>query len=89
MRVEVRYFPTPNTISPSMALMYQTELKRGQMGNIVLGLPMAPTAFRTLWKDDERFTTGYLDRFNGKWIDTGDAGMIDQDVCTTLPLSPS
>lgn len=33
----------------------------------------------TLWEDDERFYRGYLKRFNGKCIDTGDAGMIDED----------
>ncbi|KAH8821099.1 AMP-binding enzyme [Xylogone sp. PMI_703] len=53
------------------------EVKRGKMGNIVLGLPLAPTGFRTLWEDEDRFYRGYLKRFNGKWIDTGDAGMID------------
>lgn len=55
------------------------EVQQGKMGNIVLGLPLAPTGFRTLWQDEERFYKGYLKRFNGKWIDTGDAGMIDQD----------
>ncbi|KAK3945842.1 hypothetical protein QBC46DRAFT_349136 [Diplogelasinospora grovesii] len=55
------------------------EVPRGKMGNIVLGLPLPPTAFRTLFNDEERFYKGYLKRFNGKWIDTGDAGMIDQN----------
>ena len=55
------------------------EVEMGIMGNIVLGMPLAPTGFRTLWQDDERFYKGYLKRFDGKWIDTGDAGMIDQD----------
>ncbi|KAL2261651.1 hypothetical protein VTK26DRAFT_3693 [Humicola hyalothermophila] len=54
------------------------EVPRGQMGNIVLGLPLAPTAFRTLWEDEERFYKGYLKRFSGKWVDTGDAGWIDE-----------
>lgn len=47
------------------------------MGNIVLALPLAPTAFRTLWQDEERFYKGYLKRFGGRWLDTGDAGWID------------
>lgn len=51
----------------------------GTMGNIVLGLPLAPTAFTTLWQDEERFYNGYLKRFNGKWLDTGDAGYIDPE----------
>lgn len=33
----------------------------------------------TLWADEERFYKGYLKRFDGKFIDTGDAGMIDSD----------
>jgi len=56
------------------------ELKKGSFGNVVLKAPLAPTGFRTLWDDPERFYKGYLKRFDGKWIDTGDAGMIDQDV---------
>lgn len=55
------------------------EVEQGSMGNIVLAIPLAPTGFRTLWQDEERFYKGYLKRFEGKWIDTGDAGMIDQD----------
>jgi propionyl-CoA synthetase len=55
------------------------EVKRGLMGNIVMALPLAPTAFTTLWGDEERFYKSYLKRFDGRWIDTGDAGMIDSD----------
>ncbi|RMX78672.1 hypothetical protein D0869_08901 [Hortaea werneckii] len=53
--------------------------KKGEMGNIVLNIPLAPTGFTTLWNDEERFYKSYLKRFDGKWIDTGDAGMIDDD----------
>lgn len=55
------------------------EVEQGKMGNIVLGMPLAPTGFTTLWNDEERFYKGYMKRFDGKWIDTGDAGMLDQD----------
>lgn len=55
------------------------ELGRGRMGNMVLKMPLAPTAFRTLWGDEERFYKGYLKRFGGKWLDTGDAGIVDED----------
>lgn len=55
------------------------ELPRGTMGNIVLAMPLAPTAFRTLWDDEERFYKSYLKRFSGKWMDTGDAGMVDDE----------
>jgi propionyl-CoA synthetase len=55
------------------------EVEQGKMGNIVLATPLAPTGFTTLFNDDSRFYKGYLKRFDGKWLDTGDAGMIDQD----------
>lgn len=55
------------------------EVKQGDMGNIVLAIPLAPSGFTTLFNDDMRFYKGYLKRFDGKWIDTGDAGMIDDD----------
>lgn len=55
------------------------EVERGTMGNIVLKTPLAPTGFTTLFNDEERFYKGYLKRFDGKWLDTGDAGMIDED----------
>lgn len=55
------------------------ELGRGKMGNIVLKTPLAPTAFRTLWQDEERFYKGYFKRFEGRWLDTGDAGIVDLD----------
>ena len=55
------------------------EVKKGRMGNIVMAMPLAPTGFTTLFNDDERFYKGYLKRFNSRWIDTGDAGMIDED----------
>lgn len=55
------------------------ELQPGSMGNIVMATPLAPTAFTTLWGDEDRFYRSYLKRFNGKWLDTGDAGMIDRE----------
>ena len=55
------------------------EVEKGCMGNIVLGIPLAPTGLTTLFNDEERFYKGYMKRFDGKWIDTGDAGMIDED----------
>lgn len=54
-------------------------LPQGTMGNIVLGTPLAPTGLTTLWKDNERFYKSYLKRFDGRWMDTGDAGIIDED----------
>ncbi|RAL64458.1 hypothetical protein DID88_001934 [Monilinia fructigena] len=54
------------------------EVPCGTMGNIVLGIPLAPTGFRTLWEDEERFYKEYMKRFGGRWIDTGDVGMVDE-----------
>ncbi|KAJ9485589.1 hypothetical protein VN97_g7764 [Penicillium thymicola] len=56
-----------------------SEVPRGTMGNIVMAPPLAPSAFTTLFEDEERFYRGYLKRFNGRWVDTGDAGMVDKD----------
>ena len=61
------------------------EVPKGNMGNIVLGIPFAPTGFTTLWRDEERFYKSYLKRFNGEWMDTGDAGMIDEDGTKSSP----
>lgn len=55
------------------------EVSHGTMGNIVLAIPLAPTGFTTLFNDPERFYKGYMARFSGRWIDTGDAGMIDEE----------
>lgn len=55
------------------------EVGKGQMGNIVLAVPLAPTGFTTLFNDEERFYKGYMKRFDGKWTDTGDSGMLDED----------
>jgi propionyl-CoA synthetase len=55
------------------------EVEQGEMGNIVLKMPFGPSDFTTLFNDEARFYKGYLKRFDGKWLDTGDAGMIDQD----------
>ena len=55
------------------------EIEKGKMGNIVLAVPLAPTGFTTLFNDEERFYKSYMKRFDGKWIDTGDSGMLDED----------
>lgn len=55
------------------------EVPKGSMGNIVLGLPLGPTAFSTLWLDEERFYNSYLKRFQSRFLDTGDAGWVDHD----------
>lgn len=54
------------------------EVGKGEMGNIVLAA-LGPTGFTTLFNDEERFYKGYMKRFDGKWMDTGDSGMLDED----------
>lgn len=55
------------------------EVVPGSMGNLVLRLPLAPTAFRTLWNEEKRFYESYLKRFDGRFFDTGDSGWIDRE----------
>ncbi|KAH8916775.1 putative acyl-CoA synthetase [Atractiella rhizophila] len=57
------------------------EVGRGEMGNIVLAPPLAPSALVTIWEDPKKFHDAYWARFEGKggWFDTGDAGMKDDD----------
>jgi propionyl-CoA synthetase len=50
----------------------------GQMGSIVVRLPLPPGAFPTLWQADDRFTEAYLADFPG-FYKTADAGFIDAD----------
>ena len=55
------------------------EVPLGAMGNVVLGLPLSPSSFCTLWGNDERFYSSYLKRFNSRWFDSGDAGMKTEE----------
>lgn len=50
----------------------------GQEGNLVIKLPMPPGTLQTLWGNDERFRSAYLDAFPGFYA-TGDSGMVDED----------
>lgn len=54
-------------------------VRSGQTGNIILMIPLAPSAFTTLFDDDLHFYNSCLKRFAGKRLDTGDAGMVDED----------
>ena len=53
-------------------------LESGELGNIVVKLPLAPGNLPTLWQNDERFKSSYLDEFKG-YYQTSDAGYIDSD----------
>ncbi len=54
------------------------EMPDGEMGNIVVKLPMAPSCLPTLWGNDQRFIDAYLSKYPGFYL-TGDAGYRDAD----------
>jgi len=54
------------------------ELPRGQIGNIVIKLPLPPGCLPTLWNNDEGFQKAYLNRYSGYYL-TADAGYKDED----------
>ena len=54
------------------------ELKRGNLGAIVIKLPLPPGSATTLWNADKRYYKSYLETFPG-YYETGDSGYIDND----------
>ena len=54
------------------------EVPAGQMGSIVVKLPLPPSCLPTLWQQDERFKESYLAEFPG-YYKTADAGFKDED----------
>ena len=54
------------------------EVKPGDIGALVLKLPLPPGTFPTLWNADDRFVEAYLSEFPG-YYKTADAGYIDED----------
>ena len=53
-------------------------VKAGEIGALVVKLPLPPGSFPTLWNADERFVESYLSEFPG-YYKTADAGYIDED----------
>jgi propionyl-CoA synthetase len=53
-------------------------LPRGELGAIVVKLPLPPGTLPTLWNAEARFVKSYLTTFPG-FYETGDAGYIDED----------
>ncbi|XAS68930.1 AMP-binding protein [Micrococcaceae bacterium Sec5.7] len=47
-------------------------------GDIVLGLPLPPGTLTTLWRDDHRYVSSYLQAFDGAYA-TGDSGYQDEE----------
>jgi len=50
----------------------------GDMGNVVVKLPLPPGCFPSLWNAEARFKSAYLEEFPG-FYQTGDAGYLDED----------
>ncbi|MEE8171669.1 MAG: propionyl-CoA synthetase [Alphaproteobacteria bacterium] len=54
------------------------EVKAGDIGALVIKLPLPPGTFPTLWNAKQRFVEAYLEEFPG-YYKTADAGFIDTD----------
>jgi propionyl-CoA synthetase len=54
------------------------EMPAGEIGSIVVRLPMPPGTLPTLWQADRRYIDAYLARHEGYYL-TGDAGYRDED----------
>ncbi|MFD2263889.1 propionyl-CoA synthetase [Lacibacterium aquatile] len=52
--------------------------KPGEIGALVIKLPLPPGALPTLWQNDEGYQRSYLADYPG-YYKTGDAGFIDED----------
>jgi propionyl-CoA synthetase len=55
-----------------------TPLAPGEIGALVVKLPLPPGTLPTLWQNDKRFVESYLEEFPG-YYKTADAGYIDED----------
>ena len=53
-------------------------VKAGEIGALVVKLPLPPGTLPTLWQNDERFVESYLKEFPG-YYKTADAGYIDEE----------
>lgn len=52
--------------------------KAGEIGRIMIKLPLPPGCLPTLWENDERYIESYLSTEEGYYL-TGDAGFKDED----------
>ncbi|RZB30793.1 MAG: propionyl-CoA synthetase [Desulfobacteraceae bacterium Eth-SRB1] len=53
-------------------------VKAGEIGALVVRLPLPPGTLLTLWNNDKRYVSAYLEEFPG-YYKTADAGFIDED----------
>jgi propionyl-CoA synthetase len=54
------------------------EMPSGQIGSLVIKLPLPPGCLPTLWNNDQGYQRSYLDAFPGHYL-TADAGYKDED----------
>lgn len=54
------------------------EVPAGQKGYIAIKLPLPPGCLTTIWGNEERFHSGYLQTFPG-YYSSGDGGYLDDD----------
>ena len=54
------------------------EIKRGEIGALVVKLPLPPGSLPTLWNNDEGYVKSYLSEYPG-YYKTADAGYQDED----------
>ena len=54
------------------------EMRPGEIGSVVIKLPMPPGTLPTLWNNDAGYEVSYLSRYDGYYL-TGDAGFKDAD----------
>lgn len=73
---------SPSVPSPGYNLQvldpFGEPVSPGEEGNLAIKLPMPPGNLPTLWGNDERFISSYLEAFEGYYA-TGDSGYIDED----------
>jgi len=54
------------------------DMRAGEIGSIVIRLPLPPGCLPTLWNNDAGYEKSYLARYPGHYL-TGDAGYKDED----------
>ncbi len=55
-----------------------SQVPAGDIGTIVVKLPLPPGSLPTLWNNDDGYVKSYLSNYDGYYL-TGDAGFIDDD----------
>jgi len=53
-------------------------VEQGEIGSLVIKLPLPPGTFPNLWNAPDRYVSSYFSRYEG-YYETGDAGYIDED----------